>query len=161
MAQQPNIELSEAVRPRPVPSPGPAVRWRKDKPGIPDGPDDVPTGGMFGTTGPDPGWGLRILRMAKLPDDDPRLPQVLEGLVLTRSAELGRAPVLEDVDAGLALLGYGYEAPAAVLERRRRWFEAVPHEQRHGSTAVTEVDRELLVRKPAEIIYALRHATRS
>lgn len=161
MAQQPNIELTDAERPRPVLSPGPAVRWRKDKPGIPRGPDDVPTGGVFGTTGPDPGWALLMLRRAELPDDDPRLRQVLEGLVLARSAELGRAPVPEDIEAGLALLGYGYEAPPAVIERRRRWFEAIPHEQRHGATAVAEVDRELLVRKPAEIVYALRRATRS
>ena len=61
MAQQPNVEITDAEKPRPVPQPGVAVKWRADKPGIPDGPVDGPGGGYYGTTGPDPGWGLKIV----------------------------------------------------------------------------------------------------
>jgi hypothetical protein len=86
------------------------------------------------------------------------LREVVEGLVLIRSALLGRAPIMEDIEAALAVCGYGFEPPEDVLERRLRWLAAVPHEKRPGETAVAEVDRELLVRKPAEIAERLRNA---
>lgn len=156
MAQQPNLEVTDAERPRSVPAPGAAVRWRSDKPGIPDGPGDVQKGGIFDTTGPDQGWGSLIVGRAELPDDDPRLREVVEGLVLVRSATLGRAPVMEDIDAALAICGYGFDPAPEVVKRRNRWLGAVPHEKRSGATAVAEVDRDLLVREPAEIAEALR-----
>lgn len=155
MAQQPNVELTSGELPRPTPQPGPA-RQARHKPGLPQGPNDVPRGGPFGTTGPDPGWALRLLSGAKLPDEDPRLRRVVNGLMLARSAVLGRAPVPEDIEVALVLLGYFEGAPDSVLERRRRWLEAVPHETRPGETAVAEIDRSILVNKPAEIEYLLK-----
>ena len=41
--------------------------------------------------------------------------------------------------------------PSEVIEDRERWKAAVPHEGRPGQTAVSEADRDLLVRKPGEI----------
>lgn len=158
MAQQPNVEITDAERPRRIPQPGVAVKWRADKPGIPIGPGDVPGGGYYGTTGPDPGWGLRIVNNAQLPDDDPDLRKVLTGLVLARAAALGRAPMREDLDAALILCGYDEEPPAAVVARRERWLAASPHEQRPGAAAVAEVDKETLVMKPVRLRYALRHS---
>jgi hypothetical protein len=155
MAQQPNVEITEATAPRRTPQPGPAVKWRADKPGVPSGPEDVPVGGRFGTTGPDPGWALRILREVELPSDDPRLKKVVTGLVLARAAAAGRAPVREDISAALVLCGYYDGAPQGLLERRERWLDAVPHETRPGETAVGEVDRQLIVNKPDQIRYAL------
>ena len=153
MGQQPNIEISEAEKPRAVPEPPPARRWRPTKPGLITSPDQVPTGGKFGAAGPDAGWGLRLVAEAELPDDDPRLKGVLAGLVTARAAAFGRAPVPEDIEAGLMLCGYGYEAPSEVMRRRERWLAAVPHESRPGSTAVAEIDRELLTAKPEQIRY--------
>lgn len=161
MAQQPNVEITEAERPRETPEPGPAVKWRSNKPGVPGGPDDVPRGGHFGATGPDPGWGLKILSITELPSDDPRLRDVLAGLALARAAALGRAPVPEDIEVALILCGYGAEAPAHVVKRRERWLEATSHDVRPGETAVADVDRELLVRKPEQVGYALRRAERA
>lgn len=158
MAQQPNVEITDAERPRPTLQPGIAVKWRADKPGIPEGPDDVAGGGYYGTTGPDPGWGRKIVYNAHLPDDDPDLRKVLTGLVLARAAALGRGPVREDLDAALILCGYDDDAPAAVVERRERWLGAVPHEQRPGATAVAEVDQATLVMKPDRLRYALKHS---
>lgn len=155
MAQQPNVEITEAERPRRSLEPGPAVKWRSGKPGMPEGPSGISGGGYFGTTGPDPGWGLRLLSQTELPDDDPNLRDVVAGLMLARAAALGRAPVPEDIEVALALCGYGFEAPTAVVERRRRWLEAAPHDRRPGATAVAEVDRDLLVLKPARVISAI------
>ncbi|MGH8946261.1 MAG: hypothetical protein ACRDVL_08930, partial [Acidimicrobiia bacterium] len=60
MGQQPRIVVPETAEPRPVPEPGPAKPWRADKPGVPESPEDWPHGGHFETTGPDPGWALRL-----------------------------------------------------------------------------------------------------
>jgi hypothetical protein len=158
MAQQPNVEITDAERPRAVPQPGVAVKWRADKPGLPVGPTDTPGGGYFGTTGPDPGWGMRLVNQAELPDDDPDLRRVLSGLVMARAAALGRAPVKEDLEVALILCGYDADPPAEIVERRERWLDASPHEHRAGATAVAEVDKEILVMKPERLRYALRHS---
>lgn len=156
MAQQPNVELTAEELPPPEPHPGPANAPRANKPGIPEGPWDVPRGGRFGVTGPDPGYALRLLRLAKLPGDDPRLEQVVNRLMLARSSVLGRAPVPEDIEAALVLCGFFDGAPDELLDRRRRWLEAVPHETRPGETAVAEIDRSVLVNRPREIEYLLK-----
>ena len=152
MGQQPNIEINDADRPRTTLQPPPARRWRPSiKPGIPTSPEEVPSGGRFGQTTPDGGWGWRLVNAADLPDDDPDLKAVLAALTIARAGALGRAPVGEDLEVALALCGYGYDAPEAVVEGRERWKAAVPHEVRPGQTAVSEADRDLLVRKPGEI----------
>lgn len=155
MGQQPRIHIAEEAEPRTVLETGPAKRWRAGKPGIPDGPGEWPEGGMFTTTGPDPGYALRLISLIGLPEDDDRLRRVVTGLMLARSAELGRAPVPEDLAVALMLCGYGDGLPGHLVKRRRRWLDAVPHEQRPGETAVAEIDRDLLALTPAQIREAL------
>jgi hypothetical protein len=155
MGQQPNIHIPDAEKPRSVLQPPSAVAWRSNKPGLINAPDQVPTGGRFGTPGPDAGWGLLLLANANLPDDDPKLAAVVEGLMMARAARAGRAPLPEDIEVALVLCGYGYEAPADIIERRERWLSAVPHESRPGSTAVAEVDPELIVNPPEKVRWAL------
>jgi hypothetical protein len=157
MAQQPNVEITEGEQPRRLLEPGPAVRWRADKPGIAEAPSRIAGGGFYGTTGPDPGWGLRLLALAELPSDDERLRAVVAGLTLARAASLGRAPVPEDIEVALLLLGYGVTAPPSVVAQRERWLQASPHDSRPGATAVAEVDRASLVMNPAELIAHLRN----
>lgn len=154
MGQQPNIERADP--PRRQLEPGPAVKWRSDKPGIPEGPGDVPKGGTFGMVGPDPGWATKLVRSAELPDDDPALEAVVIALVMARAAALGRAAVPEDIEAALMVCGYYDDAPPEILERRRRWLAAVPHDARPGQTAVAGVDRVLLTDKPERIRWAHR-----
>lgn len=152
MGQEPNIEVTEVERPRTVLQPPPARRWRPNiKPGIPTSPDEVPSGGRFGQVTPDGGWALRLVNAAELPDDDPNLKAVLAALTMARAGVLGRAPVGEDLEVALFVCGYGYEPSAEVVERRERWKAAVPHEVRPGQTAVGEVDRDLILRKPDEL----------
>ncbi|MCI0544391.1 MAG: hypothetical protein L0Z49_08100 [Actinobacteria bacterium] len=160
MGQQPNLEFTEAERPRQSLQPGPAVRWRADKPGIPRGPAEVPQGGTFGVVGPDPGWATKLVMAAVLPDPDSALRSMLTGLVMARTATLGRAAVPEDIEAALMICGYYDDAPAEVVEQRRRWLAAVPHETRPGETAVAEVDRALLAEGPERIRWARRHGER-
>jgi hypothetical protein len=152
MGQQPNIEVTESDRPRTSLQPPAARRWRPSiKPGIPTSPDEVPTGGRFGQTTPDGGWGWRLVNAADLPDDDPDLKSVVAALTIARAGALGRGPVPEDIEVALALCGYGYDPSEEVLARRERWKAAVPHEVRPGQTATGEVERDLIIRKPDEI----------
>lgn len=158
MAQQPNVELTDAEKPRTKLEPGPAVKWRSSKPGVPEGPNEISGGGYYGTTGPDPGWGLRLLSQAVLPDDDEHFREVVAGLTLARAAALGRAPVREDIEVALVLCGYGFEAPPEVIAQREHWVQAAAHDGRPGATAVAEVDKAILVKKPEQVSYALRHS---
>jgi hypothetical protein len=86
-----------------------------------------------------------------LPDDDPDFRAVVAALAIARAGALGRGPVPEDIEVALALTGHGYEPPDEVTELRERWMASVPHEVRPGQTAVEEVDRDLLVKKPDEV----------
>lgn len=158
MAQQPNVRITDAEKPRPIPQPGVAVKWRADKPGVPVEPTSIRGGGIYGAIGPDPGYGLKLVNNTELPDDDPQLPRVLSGLVLARAAALGRGPIKEDVEVALILCGYDDDAPQELVERRERWLEASAHEQRPGATAVAEVDRDLLVMKPDRLRHQVRHS---
>lgn len=157
MAQQPNVEITDAEKPRTTLEPGPAVKWRFDKPGMAVGPDAEPGGGYYGSTGPDPGWGLKLIGNTSLPSDDEHLREVVIGLTLARAAVFGRAPVPEDIDVALALCGYGFEAPEQVIEQRDHWVEAAAHDRRPGATAVAEVDRDLLRETPARVHAILKH----
>ena len=155
MGSQPNVELTEADLPRVALEPGPSVKWRSDKPGIPNTPGEVDRGGAFGMTGPDPGWAWKVVARAELPDDDPRLRLVVTGLVMARAAALGRGAVVEDVEAALAYCVPGDDDPEQV-ERLRHWLEATAHDKRPGAAAASEVDLSLLVQKPERIRWALR-----
>lgn len=159
MGQQPNISADEGERPRTTLQPPPARRWRPDiKPGIPTSPGQVPEGGRFGRYTPDGGYGLRLVNSIELPDDDSDLRAVLAALTMARAGIWGRAPIMEDVEVALALCGYGFDAPAEVIERRGRWIEATSHDVRPGQTAVAEVGRHLISLKPEEVRRALSSA---
>ncbi len=155
MGQQPNIELTEAEQPRQSLDTAPARRWRPTKPGLITSPEQNPSGGAFGSTGPDAGWAYRILRHYELPSDDPDLKSVVAALTMARAGSSGRAPVREDIEVALIFCGFWENAPKYLKERLERWLDAVPHDVRPGQTAVADVDAEDLVRKPEQIRYTL------
>lgn len=107
--------------------------------------------------GPDPGWAWHVVSSVELPDDDPRLKDVVTGLVMARAAAFGRGAIVEDVEAALAICGFGEDHRPDLDERRRRWIEAASHDKRPGATALTEVDIKLLMEKPERIRWAVRH----
>jgi len=158
MGQQPNLEVTEGEKPRSVPQPPPAGRWRPVRPGVPVSPEQVPRGGMFGVAAPDGGWAMRIIHSVDLPEQDPDLELVLAALMTARAGALGRGPTREDLEVALILCGYGYDAKPDVIERRDRWTRAVHHDPRPGATAVAEADMELIVNKPEQVRWALSHS---
>ncbi|HKX74257.1 MAG TPA: hypothetical protein VJR05_02610 [Acidimicrobiia bacterium] len=156
MGQQPNVEIGPAHRPRSTPEPGPARRWRPTRPGIVTSPEQMPWGGAFGTPGPDTGYAKKLIAEADLPPGPPLLPDVLLALMAARASSYGRAPVIEDLEVAMEILGLGEDPPAPLLDRRRRWLEAATHEQVPGRLALIEIDREILRAKPAEARRLLR-----
>lgn len=145
MAQQPRVEISLTELPTPVMEPPPARRQRPPRPGVITTPEEKPEGGVFGTPGPDTGWALRILSTADLPDDNPRLRQVLAALMSARAAHFGRAPVPEDLQVALTLAGFGHTRSEGLEERRQRWIVAAAHERSPGREAVAEVGGDLFL----------------
>lgn len=145
MAQQPHVDLSPSELPRPVLEPAPARRGLPRRPGTITAPDEKPEGGVFGTPGPDTGWALRILSTADLPEDGPRLRGVLAALMSARAAHFGRAPVPEDLEVALTLVGLGRNRSDELDARRERWTTAASHEKSPGRTAVGEVGDDLFL----------------
>ena len=163
MAQQPNIELDPADRPRTVPSPGAARRWSpNDRPGVISTPAEMPSGDGFGTPGPDAGFAKTLISRADIDGRSPELDAVLSAIMVARASSLGRAPTTTDLEAAKAMCGIGRgDAPDWVHERRRQWMHAIAHDKPQGRTAVSEVDRDLLIRKPDEIRSALKQMKHS
>ena len=158
MAQQPNIEISPDDLPRVVLDTDPARHWLPgSKPGVITSPSQVPTGGSFGTPGPDAGWAYRIVRTLE-PGIDRNLEAVLVALMAARAAAAGRAPMAQDLEVAKILAGLADGAPERVIEQGRRWQAQVPLERSKGSTAASEVDQALLLESPERIRFALKNA---
>lgn len=92
-----------------------------------------PTGSQLGVAGPDQGYALKLARrlydrIVLTPAD--HLDDVVAGCVgvaLRRAARYGRAPVLSDVELGLAVWGFLGEAPPELVEFRTPLFESAAH----------------------------------
>lgn len=152
MAQQPNIEFDPADRPRAVPRPDHARRWKpSDRPGMITAPSQVPRGEGFGNPGPDTGYALTLIDRADIPDRSKGLEKLLAALMGARASSFGRAPTHEDLEVALLLCGIGEALPEHLTDRRQRWVDATAHEKPPGRTALAEVGIDLLRTKPAAV----------
>lgn len=143
MAQQPNVELSPGDMPRAVLEPAPARRQRIPRPGVITAPHEKPSGPGFGNPGPDTGWALRIIGQVGIPEDTPAHRKLLAALMGARAAHFGRAPMHEDLDVALALVGLGDRRSEELAARRNRWIAVTSHEKSPGRTAVAEAGDDL------------------
>ncbi|MDP3983994.1 MAG: hypothetical protein Q8Q52_03185 [Acidimicrobiia bacterium] len=151
MGQQPNVELQPADRPRPVPEPGPARRWRPTRPGDITAPEQMRWGGAFGTPGPDTGYAMKLIAQADLPGRSPLLERLVATLMGARASLLGRAPILEDLEVAKEILGLGENPDPGLAEQRVKWMGMAAHEKIPGQVVVAEIDPELLRAKPAGV----------
>jgi hypothetical protein len=133
MTQPSFVPIAEADQVRPslrLEVPG---SWTTDRPAelrIPV----RPAGPSMGTPGSDQGFALRLARrfeekLRLAPDESPE--DVVVGVALLaarRSGLLGRAPSVHDVRAALNLWGFLDDAPADVVDARRRAFRSVAHD---------------------------------
>ncbi len=128
MGQQPNHELVISDLPRPTARTAPARAWLPQRPGEIAGPD-IHWGRGFGTTGPDTGYALKLIgrRHLELVDGESHhgAETAVTLLAGARASYFGRAPILADIDAAAAILGYadglpGEPADGLAAERSHR-----------------------------------------
>src|SRR5882672_1656647 len=128
-------ELDDAPRQEANLAPGvrlPAAKsWRPTRPG--DLVAEQPIGPLLGRPGPNVGYALTLVqrvrdRFSLAPHESIADAQAVVGeLAMKRAAAFGRAPVMHDVEAAAALLGYlGDVDPDFV-----RWRAAVVHGAAH------------------------------
>lgn len=153
MGQQPNIELVMADLPRPRPQPEPARPWRPRRPGELGSPDEVPWGGAFGTTGPDTGYALRLIRQRDLllgPNEHRHNAEAaLSALAGARASHFGRAPTSKDVDVAMTILGYvadGFpeDLIKGLVRDRQAWLSNLGHDAAKTRALVAAVPIENL-----------------
>lgn len=113
-----------------------AGSWNADRPG--DLVGRQPEGDRLGTPGPDQGYALTLAARFKgrleLTDGEHEV-DALAGaaaIAMKRSGLFGRAPVIHDVQAGLAVWGYLDDTPdPALVDARRTWFEEIGHDHHY------------------------------
>lgn len=156
MAQQPNVEIDVAERPQPTPEPAAAGTWRPERPGEASG-ATVDRGGAFGHTGPNTGYALKLVRAAAYPPTgrEKEVEAVVAAVAGARGAHFGRAPVMGDVEVGLALLGLAGDDAEPLAAGRDRVLDATAHEHARGLVFIASL--------PADVLYgsvddARRHA---
>lgn len=157
MGQEPNIEVDLSDLPRQEPEPAAPARWKPSRPGEIGAPGEVQWGGAFGRPGPDTGWAMKLVRLAAFErgahaDEVEKIVATVAG---ARAGRFGRAPVPDDVEVALTLLGLrpdGLPATVAELERhRRRWIAVAAHEKVKGKAFLASIPEELLAATPQEL----------
>jgi len=160
LGQQPNIELEHADLPRPTAHTAPARRWRPNRPGEVTTPDDMPWGGGFGTTGPDAGYVLRLIaeRQLALSPGEHRhnVDAAIAAIASARASRFGRAPIDEDVDLAVLLLGYDTnELPQELIDGLRadrlEWLANLSHDAAGRRALVAAIPMAVLESKPGAV----------
>ncbi len=158
MGQEPNIELTAGDVPRQTAEPGAPARWVNERPGAITSPGDQPWGGSFGRPGPDTGWALRLIGRAEW--DRSHRPKEIEAVLMAivgaRASHYGRAPVPQDVEVGLLLLGLrseglGEATVESLVHRRERALDHAAHEHSKGSGLLDDISLDHLSATPAEL----------
>jgi hypothetical protein len=120
----------------------------------------MPWGGAFGTTGPDPGYALKLVhrrRPAPSPGERPHdVDAALAAVASARASRFGRAPTHEDVDVALVLLGYDTtDLPSDLVEGLRRdrgrWLANIAHDPVGILALVAAVPIPILESKPGAL----------
>jgi hypothetical protein len=154
VGQQPNIELGISHLPRAKPARAPERRWKPDRPGDLTSPEDVPWGGVFGTTGPDQGYALRLVRGVDFDvatgAERHSVEVVIAAVAAARASLFGRAPTSGDVEFALTIFGFRQhglpnETVAGLESDRRAWFGGVTHDAVKLREIVAAVPRDVLL----------------
>jgi hypothetical protein len=163
VAQEPNIELDGEVLPRQGLPTAPPRRWSPHRPGELRAPEEVPWGGAFGRPGPDTGWVLRLVHLAEFDRGDrpEELEEVVSNVAAARASLYGRAPVPQDIEVALVLLGLRpHQLPPDLADRlaleRRAWLDRAAHEKVKGTAFIAAIDPDRLRSTPEEVVEHFR-----
>ncbi len=131
--------------------------------------DGQPRGARLGHQGPDQGYALTLARrfegkltLATGEHERDALAGAV-GVALKRASLYGRAPVVHDLTVALTAWGFLDEAPAELVERRRRLFEEVSHPHHYvGARRIVDLVPDATLRlTPGQVSQAHRADWRS
>ena len=160
MGQQPNIELDISDLPRPTSHPAPPRRWSPSRPGDLAGPEEVPVGGAYGSTGPDSGYAHRLVRGRSLELAATERKHNAEAAVAVvagaRAAAFHRGPTIDDVEHAALVLGYDREGiPAELIEDlavdRPALVAQIGHLARKSTALIALVPVDVLMASPRDV----------
>jgi hypothetical protein len=125
-----------------------ANAWWADRPG--DLEAGQPSGALLGSPGPNVGYALTLVERIK--DQLVTAPHervddamgVIAEIAMKRASLFGRAPVMADVDAARALLGYEGNVPDDFVEWRVRAVHDANHDYVQRRSLIDAVPDELL-----------------
>jgi hypothetical protein len=126
----------------------PASDWRPDRPG--DLGPGQPEGALLGSPGPNVGFAYTLAERVKdtfqlAPIEHLHDAQaVVAEIAGKRAASYGRAPVIQDIDRALALLGYDGSADATFAEQRALMVNEAGHSYPRRRAIVDSVPDDLL-----------------
>ena len=131
--------------------------WTRGRAGEIEG--SQPTGQALGTTGPDQGYALKLVRHIedRLHLGDVKRADVIAGgvaLAMKRSALMGRAPVVHDLTAAFTVYGFlDANPPEELQELRRSAFAEIAsnHHYLERRLVVDRVPDDVLRKSPAEL----------
>lgn len=166
MTQPEYVPLSLGDKVRRTETLPPAGPWLPVRPGDLVGPDR-PSGGMFGTPGPDSGYGLKLAKTViaglRLPADEDH-DDALAGLFAVgtkRSSIFGRAPIIHDFQLAAILLGFWVGAPAGLVEMRKQLLAGAGHDYTHAREVAAKIPEATLRMKPESVPERLANDWRS
>ncbi len=168
MPTDPYVPRRLEDEPRQLPNLAPGVKIPPAKAWVPNRPADLaagqPQGTLLGSPGPNVGYALTLanrvrdrLNLAPHEHVDDALAVVAE-IAMKRAASYGRAPVMADIDAALALLGYKGQVAPEFAAWRVRVIEGAHHEYESRRLIVDAVPIDVLRLRPDRIPAEVAHA---
>lgn len=156
MTQPEYVPLQPADKVRPTETLPPARSWRPERPGDLAGPDR-PSGGLFGTPGPDSGYGLKlasdVAASLALSAGEHRsdVEAALFAVGSKRAALFGRAPVRADFATAATILGFWVGAPADLVAWRRVLVAGAGHSYADARMVAAAVPESTLRLRPESL----------
>lgn len=155
MTQPEYVPVLEADKVRDGKKLPPHGGWRADRPGDLGG--GQPTGARLGNTGPDAGYGLKLIKSfqdrLELAKGEHAADAIAGcfGVGSKRAALFGRAPVIYDYELALTLYGFLGGAPADLIAFRQPLFQSCAHHYFEARDLCDRVPESTLRMTPAQV----------
>jgi hypothetical protein len=158
MAVDPYVPTRPEDAPRRSVAIPPAAGWLADRPGdIDPAVGSGRKGVLFGTPGPDSGYALTLAEhfhgqiTAAFPETVHDAESLAAQVAMRRGGVFGRAPVRADVELGFLLFGWLGDAPAELVEWRRKAAAGVAHDYARRVSLVEAIPEWVIRQRPDQI----------
>ena len=158
MAVDPYVPTRQEDAPRRSVAIPPAAGWLAVRPGdIDPAVGSGRKGVLFGTPGPDSGYALTLAERfhdqitATFPETVHDAEQLAAQVAMRRGGVFGRAPVRADVELGLLLFGWLGDAPAELVEWRRKAVAGAAHDYARRVRLVEAIPEWVIRQRPDQV----------